>query len=238
MKVIIKADSIGTSIVAETVHVHGPAPAPAAPTAVCALVLAANPIDTARLRLDQEIRSIDEAIRRGRYRDRFELAAQFAVRAADLHTHLLRYRPEILHFAGHGEAGALVLEDASGGSRPLAAADLGALVEVLGPRIRCVVLNACLTRSQAELLAQHVPSVIGMSQPIDDQSAIQFAIGFYETLAHGESVKTAFELGSQRFDHRERRGHPRDIMEALDEEPPPNAPVLLGSADPRQIRFF
>lgn len=238
MKVIISAGSIGTSIAAETAHVHAPAPAPATPAAVCALVLAANPLDTARLRLDQEIRSIDEAIRRGQYRDRFELAAQLAVRAADLHSHLLRYQPEILHFAGHGEAGALVLEDGNGASRPLEAADLRALVEVLGRRIRCVVLNACLTRPQAELLAHHVPSVIGMSSPIGDPAAIQFASAFYESLAHGESVRTAFELGSQRFAHCERRGPPRDIMAALDAAPPPNAPVLLGSTDPRQIRFF
>jgi hypothetical protein len=205
---------------------------------VHALVLAANPPETARLRLDQEIRSIDEAIRRGRYRDRFELVAQLAVRKEDLQGHLLRYQPEILHFAGHGEAGALILEDSQGRARPLDVEDLRALIELLGQRIRCVVLNACLTQAQAEILAQHVPAVIGMSRAIDDPLAIEFAIGFYEALAYGESVKTAFELGSQRLAHCERRGAPRDIMADIDATLPANAPVLLGNADPSKIRLF
>ena len=238
MKVIINAGSIGTSIAAETVHVHSPEPTRSERTAVCALVLASNPPGTARLRLDQEIRSIDEAIRRGRYRDRFELAAQLAVRGADLTAHLLRYQPEILHFAGHSEMGALIVEDNQGRAYLLEPEDLHALVKLLGRRTRCIVLNACLTRSQAEILAQHVPSVIGMSQAIGDPSAIEFAIGFYEALAYGESVQTAFELGSQRFARCGRHGPPRDITPDIDGVRPRNVPMLLGSADPNEIRFF
>jgi len=40
-----------------------------------------------------------------------------------------------------------------------------------------------------------VDFVIGMNQPIGDKAAIQFAIGFYDALAAGESVPTAFKLG-------------------------------------------
>jgi hypothetical protein len=231
-------DSFATIPATETVHVPVSEFMRVERTIVHALVLTANPPETTRLRIDQEIRSIDEAIRRGRHRDRFELIAQLAVRKEDLQGHLLRYRPEILHFAGHGEVNGIILEDDQGGARALELEELRTLIELLGQRIRCVVLNACLTRPQAEMLAQHVPSVIGMSRAIDDPLAIEFAAGFYEALAYGESVKAAFELGSQRFAQSALRGPARDIMATIDAAPPANAPVLLGNTDPSEIRFF
>ncbi len=37
--------------------------------------------------------------------------------------------------------------------------------------------------------------VIGMNQPIEDKAAISFAGGFYDALAAGESIATAFQMG-------------------------------------------
>lgn len=42
---------------------------------------------------------------------------------------------------------------------------------------------------------KHVPYVIGMSQAIKDQAAIEFAVGFYDALGAGEAVEFAFESG-------------------------------------------
>ncbi|TMQ09680.1 MAG: CHAT domain-containing protein [Deltaproteobacteria bacterium] len=235
MKVVINAGSIGTAVAAEVAHVNAPQLQPSAAEAIRTLLLAANPLATTRLRLDEEVRSIDQAIQRGRHRDRFELATQWALRIDELHSHLLRYRPEIVHFSGHGEAGALVLEDAHGDTRLLEASDLGRLVELIGKTIRCVVLSACFTQAQAEALADHVPCVVGTSGAIPDSAAIVFSGAFYEAIAHGEDVRTAFELGSQRINASGVSDRPRDVvtptkMEAV-------APILLGNADPRTIRF-
>lgn len=240
-KVVINAGSIGTSIAADIVHVGASQPTVAQPAA-CALVLAANPPQTVRLRLDEEVRSIDQAIQRGRHRERFQLATQWAVRATDVQYHLLRYRPALLHFSGHGEAHGLVFEDDAGSPRPLQPSVLASMFEQLGQQTRCVVLSACYSQPQAEAIARHVPCVIGMSRAIADLGAIAFSTGFYEALVHGESVKTAFELGGQRLALAASGGHHRDIMETsgIMESSgvmEPAVPILLGAHHSTTVRF-
>jgi len=45
------------------------------------LFLAVNPLDTTRLRLDEEVRAIDQALRQANYRDQFDLRQHWAVRS-------------------------------------------------------------------------------------------------------------------------------------------------------------
>ena len=51
------------------------------------------------------------------------------------------------------------------------------------------------TERLAQALAAVVPCVIGMRQPVGDRSAIRFSIGFYQALAAGKPVETAFDAG-------------------------------------------
>ncbi len=75
------------------------------------LFLTANPAGTTPLALDEEIRAIDAKIRGAEYRDRLELASHWAVRLDDLSGLLMRRRPDIVHFSGHGDpSGAAVPE--------------------------------------------------------------------------------------------------------------------------------
>ncbi len=67
------------------------------------LFLAANPLDTERIRLDEEVRAIDEALRKSDFRDHFDLFSHWAVRVDDLQELLLRRQPDIVHFSGHGQ---------------------------------------------------------------------------------------------------------------------------------------
>jgi hypothetical protein len=67
------------------------------------LFLAANPKNTSTLRLNAEVREIDEGLKRANYRDRFQVISKLAVRTTDLRRALLDHRPQIVHFAGHGE---------------------------------------------------------------------------------------------------------------------------------------
>ena len=76
------------------------------------LFLAANPVGTNRLRLDEEIRTIDQRLRAAESRNKFNLVQGWAVRPGDLSGHLLRYQPHIVHFSGHGSSrGATTLQD-------------------------------------------------------------------------------------------------------------------------------
>lgn len=168
---------------------------------VTVLFWAANPIDTDPLRLDQEVRTIDDRLRQSEHRDRFDLRQQWAVRFTDLSEGLLRYEPKIVHFSGHGNpTGTLVFEDESGRGRPVETSALANLFQIVGGNVRCVVLNACHSAHQAQAVAEHVDCVVGTSSAIGDEAAIRFAAGFYRALGYGRSVGTAFALGRNEID--------------------------------------
>jgi len=165
------------------------------------LVLATNPGKTDQLRLDQEVRQIDAALQQSRFRDSFELEQQWAVRVSDLQRLLLRYKPDIVHFSGHGsEFSEIILEDSDGNSKPVTASALSRLFSLLKDNIQCVVLNACYSEVQAEAIAQHINCVVGMSGAIGDEAAISFSEAFYGALGDGRDIKTAFELGCNQID--------------------------------------
>jgi hypothetical protein len=76
------------------------------------LFLGANPKDTGRLRLDQELRDITEGLQRAQKCDQFNLKQKWAVRPRDIQRAILDEQPQIVHFSGHGEGEAgLVFED-------------------------------------------------------------------------------------------------------------------------------
>lgn len=160
------------------------------------LFLAANPADTVRLRLDEESRQIDLALREGEFRDQFTLEKHYAVRTTDLPALLMRHQPDIVHISGHGSNdGQILLADADGRARAVAPATLAQLFSLLRDRVRCVVLNACFSEPQAQAISKSIDCVIGLSDAISDRAALRFSIAFYQALAYGRDVGTAFELG-------------------------------------------
>jgi hypothetical protein len=160
------------------------------------LFLAANPLDTTRLRLGEEVREIETKIRAADYRDSLELVSKWAVRSDDLLQYLNQYRPHIVHFSGHGDcAEELILEDTSGSSKPISKDALVALFTTLKDNIRVVVLNACYSRPQAEAITEQIDCAIGMKRAIGDKAAITFASSFYRAIGFGRSVQEAFDQG-------------------------------------------
>jgi hypothetical protein len=166
------------------------------PTMQTILFLAANPKDTGRLRLDQELRDIAEGLQRAQKRDQFNLEQRLAVRPQDIERAILDVSPQIIHFSGHGagEQG-LVFEDEIGNAKLVDGAALAGLFELFADQIHCVVLNGCYSEVQAKEIAQHIPYVIGMNQEIGDRAAIAFAVGFYDALGAGRDVEFAYNLG-------------------------------------------
>ena len=66
------------------------------------LILAANPKSTERLRLDEEVKKIEQGLERSKRRDQFKLVVKWAVTDDDLRRAMLDNEPEIVHFSGHG----------------------------------------------------------------------------------------------------------------------------------------
>jgi WD40 repeat protein len=181
------------------------------------LFLAANPAGTQPLKLDDEILQIIERVQNSECRDSLEFIVRRGVRPEDLSQALLKERPHIVHFSGHGNsvrqpasqsdsvrdlgfepprAGSeLILQDVQGNRVSVSQEALVHLFETIPDNLRVVVLNACHTRSLAEAIARTVECTIGMNRPIGDEAAIAFAASFYEAIGFRRSVKEAFELG-------------------------------------------
>ncbi|MBW4571668.1 MAG: AAA-like domain-containing protein [Tolypothrix carrinoi HA7290-LM1] len=159
------------------------------------LILTANPKNTDRLRLDEELREIQAGLERAKKREQFEIITRWAVRPDDLRRTLLDCDPQIVHFSGHGSGNqGLALENDTGQAKLISAESLSRLFKLF-KGIECVLLNACYSKVQAEAIHQHIDYVIGMSQAIGDKAAREFAIGFYDGLGAGRSIEDAYEFG-------------------------------------------
>ncbi|MBD2279377.1 AAA-like domain-containing protein [Aphanizomenon flos-aquae] len=162
------------------------------------LILTANPTNTKPLRVSEEVREIKSAWERSLNREQFTIIVEEAVRPQELRRTLLGHKPDIVHFSGHGggEQGLALMTD-NGEAFLVKVAPLAKLFKALQEIffIDCVFLNACYSDVQAEGIYPYVNYVVGMNQKIGDQAAKQFAIGFYDTLFAGQSIKSAFDLG-------------------------------------------
>ncbi len=159
------------------------------------LILAANPKDTLRLRLDEEVREIEEGLRRSRHRDQFKITSKWAIRPKDLRRALFDEKPEIVHFCGHGQTDGIELEDEAGNAILVSPGSLAGLFDLCKETIECVVLNACYSQDQVSAISQHIAYVIGMKQGISDKAAMEFAVGFYDALGTGKTYEEAFQFG-------------------------------------------
>ena len=161
------------------------------------LFVAANCERAGSLASDREAKAIQDTLRSARFGGQFELLQEWAVAASEMRGCLLRHNPTIVHFSAHGtEAGELLLEDHGGEDHrsPMDASRLAQLFHVLQGDVRLVVLNACFTETHARALGRHVDCVVGISREIRDGQARVFSRAFYEALAYGKDVQTAFDL--------------------------------------------
>ncbi|MBP0019406.1 MAG: CHAT domain-containing protein [Cyanobacteria bacterium SBLK] len=170
-------------------------------TKVTVLFLAANPLTTTRLRLDEEARLIEKAIQGSELSSLFEVKQCWAAKIDELQGYLLRYSPDIVHFSGHGDSSSeIVIENDDGSPYAIPPESLAKLFSVLKDDIKLVVLNTCYSEQQAQSIVQNIECVVGMSGAVNDRSAMNFSYSFYQALAYGRNIKTAFDLGCLQID--------------------------------------
>lgn len=193
------------------------------------LLLTANPKGTTPLRLDEEAREIEGALRRSALGARFDVRSQWAVRPRDIRRALLDYEPDIVHFCGHGVGDeGLVFEDDAGELAVVPTDALASLFELFADRVKCVLLNACYSEVQARAVAQHINHVVGMQWEVGDRAAIEFAVGFYDALGAGRSVPIAYRFGCNAIRLTGLDEHSTPVLLTRDsaECPEPPSPVL------------
>jgi hypothetical protein len=120
------------------------------------LILSANPKTTTRLRLDEEIREIKEGLQRAKYRSQFEMEPILAVRHRDFQRALLDYKPQIVHFTGHGNKEGLLVEDEVGFGKLFSSKALAELFKLCSNDVECVILSACYSAPHANAINRHI----------------------------------------------------------------------------------
>ena len=201
------------------------------PTKKRILVLTANPIDSRRLRLDEEIKKIKESIKISRHRSGLDFRSEMAVSAKDLRQAMLEFEPHIVHFSGHGTEEGIFLEDEAGQAKLATGEALAGLFKLF-PSVECVLLNACYSEPQAQAIVQHVPYVIGMIIKIGDKNAIAFSGGFYDGIGNARDYEFSYQLGISaiQFEDSKSIDHLIPILKKSTNQEPDN-----GINDPRSI---
>lgn len=160
------------------------------------VVLQSNPEDTPKVRTDEEIRIIAEALDRSKKRDEFRIEVKTSVTDKHLRRAILDFQPVVVHICGHGSGpNGIVFENEATNRVQLISTTALAGTFRLAKHTDCVVLNVCSSEIQANEVAKHIPYVIGMQKPISDKAALKFAEGFYDALFAGETFPASFEWG-------------------------------------------
>jgi hypothetical protein len=96
-----------------------------APSQITVLLLAGTPEGGRNpLRLDREIREIDNKVRLGEYRDQIQYEQAMATQVGDIIDALNRFDPDVVHFSGHGGGGSLMLRGSMADPMPSAGPSL------------------------------------------------------------------------------------------------------------------
>lgn len=166
----------------------------AIPEKITVLFLAANPVDTHRLRLDQEARSIQEKSRLSEYRDSVRFESRWATKASDILQAINETNPTVVHFSGHGaDTGELVLENPDGTAKFVSEDAISTVMATFSDTIRLIVFNACFSDTQAANVVEHIEAAIGTVDSIPDETARTFAAQLYSSIGFGHSLKKAFD---------------------------------------------
>lgn len=175
------------------------------------LFLASNPTDTGKLQLEKELVNITTSLQEKQLS--FTVYQKWATKANEVQLEIVKRKPAILHFSGHGlgekyqgsraigrpsqiESG-LIFQDSSGNTKVMETKDLKRMFEIFAKnnmKISTVVLNACYSAEQAKAIMPFVDYVVGMTTAVGDEAAIVFAKEFYAILGETDNVEMAFDL--------------------------------------------
>ena len=158
---------------------------------ITVLILTAEPDGEDRLRIDRELREIQEQVRSSELRDSITFEHRHAVRFGDLIQHLNETEPDVIHFSGHGSRGGIALHADDDTTKELTNEQLDQVLGVAPKPLKLVVFNSCNSAEQARIAVRHATAAIGMDEPIGDEVARVFAGQLYNSLGFGRSLGLA-----------------------------------------------
>lgn len=162
------------------------------------MYVASNPEGASSLEIEREVNGLQERLDRSAGADPIEFRSYTHLAIGDLTDKIRQFRPDVLHFAAHGENDALVLSHADTGHVELDGPKLSALLNALSIKPKLVVINACSSNGMAASLAAAGAAdfVIGTDAPITNNAARDMAVALYQRLADAASIADAFTVAA------------------------------------------
>lgn len=163
------------------------------PRQITVLFISAEPEGLDRLRVDKEVREIQERVRASELRDSIRFEYRPAARVTDLIQHLNEVRPDVVHFSGHGANEGLAFQDDDDQAHLLTNEQLDAVLAACPTSLKLAIFNSCDSARQAEVATGRLAAAVGMNQTIEDEAAQVFAGQLYNSLGFGHSLALAFD---------------------------------------------
>jgi hypothetical protein len=168
-------------------------------------LLVTNPERRASLQTGVEARDIETGLKASGNWDKIDLKVSLAPTLVNLLDALNQFRPQVLHFSGHGGGGALLFDNERAGRDGGTVLNFEMVERVVSAtqfRPDLLVLAACDTVDGAEVFLKSVPTVIAMADEIDDDAACAFSEQFYRSLASGASITNALTQAKLVLEHK------------------------------------
>lgn len=154
-------------------------------------VLMTNPDSRASLQTAIEARDIEQSIRLESKTGDVDVKLVPAPTLDTLLDTLNSYRPDVIHFSGHGGGQTLLFDNEKAGDDGGTALDFDMVARVVGATSaapKLLVLVACDTADGADRFLDTVPIVIAMADTIDDEAACEFSRRFYRSISTGATI--------------------------------------------------
>jgi len=171
------------------------------------LMAIAAPADRPELAVGRELAQLDSALAELSQSGVLTTVRLEHTSLESLDQALLKHRPHVLHFIGHGDFvgddGVLVLESdrMPGSADTIAGRQLAVLLRNYRDCLRLVFLNSCMGAATStrdpfsgvaqSLIRRGIPAVIAMQFPVPDAAAVALSRHFYRYLAAGQPVDAA-----------------------------------------------
>lgn len=167
----------------------------------------ANEHEARHLALEIEMTGVQEALREAEDKGWCKVLVSPRASLDSISQQLIRYgdRLAIFHFAGHAGSTKLLFENTIGGNDEIRADAFAKLLTTRRPP-DIVMLNGCYSADQAQrLLDLGVLAVIGTTAAVKNSISGDFATWFYNSLAMGDDLRTAFNFAKNRLVAKHRR---------------------------------
>ena len=163
------------------------------------LYLTASPESKESLRVDVEVRRVQQAIRSSKFRDKIMVEFRPAADIQSILKGLNYIRPKIVHFSGHSSAEGVAADNQSvddPGYVDLSFDLLAQALQATDEPPNVVVLNSCESSAAKDRVLKSAKVLVSMKRGISDIAAAAFAPQFYAAIASGQSVQAAFNQGA------------------------------------------